>query len=375
MSYIFIYIVLLVVLSIYHIVCQEIEVIDRNFANYYAKKIHECFQYNRIQRVTARDINTLLYYNSSDDPVITVEKWIDKIDADNLNILTQCVKKIYPDNFLSRPFDIKGYGGGNNVTFLNEILQIAYPELLDQVLSVAGAITDTLGWRPHPNHLGIRCIEVAEYGPGGELLFHYDDESIYTLSVVISSPEHDFEGGSFAISNNQFGKPYTSGNITTTYIDPKQYGGVIFDSNMAHGITAISNGSRTAFVIELWPYEDSGFDEQRPPGSLKFQKAKIAKLLRVPVLTDPAESAPSKAVLSLDFDMRDAIMFSIGMLLGLVIALSFIELEDWMTSTKNIGSQSKKAVPRSSAAAATPASAPAPAASPNKKSAAEKKNK
>jgi len=112
---------------------------------------------------------TVISYNSTQDPIIIVDNWIDKSIADSTIILAECVRIHAPQNHEYRPFGGSKYGGGNNVTFLNQFMQAIYPQALDQILSVAGAVTETVGWRPHPHHLGIRCIELLEYEARGEL--------------------------------------------------------------------------------------------------------------------------------------------------------------------------------------------------------------
>lgn len=101
-----------------------------------------CFEENMIERTSPRDISSVVYVNDIEDPVVTVDNWIDEIDAYNILLLASCVKHLTPEKHEYRPFDLDGYGGGNNVTYLNEIVQSVYPEVLDQILDVAASITD-----------------------------------------------------------------------------------------------------------------------------------------------------------------------------------------------------------------------------------------
>ena len=102
----------------------------------------ECFESNMMERTSPRDLSTIVYINDQNDPAISIDNWIDEIDAYNLIQLGNCVKKLAPENYEYRPFDLKGYGGGNNVTYLNEIAQAVYPEVLEQILDIAATVID-----------------------------------------------------------------------------------------------------------------------------------------------------------------------------------------------------------------------------------------
>ena len=131
--------------------------------------------------------------------------------------------------------------------------------------------------------LGLRCLELLD-GPGDQLRCHDDEDSIYTLSVMLTDHE-DFIGGGFRIdrANSEDGD-IKKRDIIELY--PKQFGGVLFDSLSAHGVAKLASGHRTVFVIELWPFEDSSFDDYRPSLSKKMNYPKIPKLIRVPPSVD-----------------------------------------------------------------------------------------
>jgi hypothetical protein len=151
----------------------ETENVDLNDFLVLHQAVKTCFEGVQATRslgqATGSSPPTVMSYNSTLDPVIIVDNWIDETVASDTLILAECVRIHAPQNYEYRPFGGRKYAGGNNVTFLNQYMQAVYPQALEQILSVAGAVTETVGWRPHPRHLGIRCIELLEYEAGGEL--------------------------------------------------------------------------------------------------------------------------------------------------------------------------------------------------------------
>ena len=106
--------------------------------------------------------------------------------------------------------------------------------------------------RPHPKHLGIRCIEVLSYGPGKELLLHKDGDSIYTVSFMLSAA-NSFEGGEFVINPVSASEQGLSLSVDGTALHllhsaPNQGDAIMFDSNAPHGVQPISSGERKVLV-------------------------------------------------------------------------------------------------------------------------------
>jgi 2OG-Fe(II) oxygenase superfamily len=123
-------------------------------------------------------------------------------------------------------------------------------------------------------------LETLDYGIGGELLWHTDHESIYTMVIMLTEQGSEYQGGSFvtttaAFKNSNLGAPKITPADTIT-IHPKKYGGVLFDSNAEHGVERISGGNRRVIAIEFWDYEDSSMYDLRPKagegGAPKVQK-------------------------------------------------------------------------------------------------------
>jgi len=192
-----------------------------------------------------------------------------------METLSKCIKKIDPTRFVDRKFDQNGnpqkYGGGNDVVFLTGLLPIIIPSLSQHLIEIASTAAEEIGWRPHVNHLGYRCIEKLMYHPGGELLYHVDSGSIYTL-VLMFSDENDYSGGEFQIDD------YNGNPIN---YKAKKKGGILFNSNQNHGVTPILTGERHVLAVEFWPYEDTNIEDSRPRVIDYKNKNKVPKLLEV----------------------------------------------------------------------------------------------
>lgn len=147
---------------------------------------------------------------------------------------------------------------------------------------------------------------------------------MYTISIMLSNAT-EFEGGNFIIENRL--ERDMNGLVNTTnvtVVKSKQYGGVMFDSEVPHAVSSIVDGKRTVLVLELWPFADAGFDDERPPASKVLKSQKVPKLLRVPVAPEPKK----KGVFHTMLDVRDRLVLCVGILLGLLLALFLLELED-----------------------------------------------
>lgn len=129
------------------------------------------------------------------------------------------------------------------------------PEFKQYVVDVASAAAERAGWRPHPSHLGIRCVEKLVYPTNGELLYHTDADSVYTLVIMLSHASQ-YTGGRFLIQRDENDK-------TELSFSPPYGGGVFFDSNMNHAVEPIKTGQRVALAIEFWPYEDVSVWDKR----------------------------------------------------------------------------------------------------------------
>lgn len=250
-------------------------------------KVQNCFLKSKHQRIQTRKFAT---FNEFKYPVIVLNGIIDEVDYNNLILLNSCIKEKMPSHFMSRPFTDEGvYAGGNDVTFVNEFIQAVIPDLMDHILNSIASATEKFGWLPHPFHLGIRCTEILEYnGAGSELLWHIDNDSIYTISIVLSDPS-DVTGGNFLIYDDSI--PTVEATSKSIEISPPRFGGLIFDSETFHAVSKIANGTRMVLVLELWPYQDAKYWEFRNNGTDSSLVFKVPKMLRIPppIFTCPAD--------------------------------------------------------------------------------------
>lgn len=131
------------------------------------------------------------------------------------------------------------------------------PDFVSYIKELVIAGTEYAGWRPHPGHLGIRCVEKLVYNEGGELLYHTDTDSVYTLTLMLSRPDQ-FTGGRFYIKADANADDVIAAS-------PSYGGGIIFNSMMSHGVEPIYSGARMVMAIEFWPFEDAIVEDKRPP--------------------------------------------------------------------------------------------------------------
>jgi len=100
-------------------------------------------------------------------------------------------------------------------------------------------------------------VEYLTYQAGGQLGFHEDKESIYTLIVMLGDPA-DFTGGEFMIQKE------VNNEIAVMSLVPQQFGGLVFLSEVSHGVNKILSGRRNVLAVEFWPHEDSDINTTRP---------------------------------------------------------------------------------------------------------------
>jgi hypothetical protein len=149
-------------------------------------------------------------------PLVIIHSLFDSEDIQQIDRLSEWVKKMHPTQHVCRQFDqapveyvngelvvpatTQNYGGGNDVTHIHGFAQISIPHLLEYIICSASEATMTARWFPHPRQLGIRCVESLLYHAGGKLKLHTDSESIYTIVVMLSEPcAGAFTGGDFVI--------------------------------------------------------------------------------------------------------------------------------------------------------------------------------
>ncbi|KOO28058.1 hypothetical protein Ctob_004510 [Chrysochromulina tobinii] len=226
-------------------------------------------------------------------PLVIIHSLFDSEDIQQIDRLSEWVKKMHPTQHVCRQFDqapveyvngelvvpatTQNYGGGNDVTHIHGFAQISIPHLLEHIICSASEATMTARWFPHPRQLGIRCVESLLYHAGGKLKLHTDSESIYTIVVMLSEPcAGAFTGGDFVIREST-----DRSSDALLRAAPKKGDAIIFDSNILHGVDTVLLGERRVLVLELWAYEDASEGERRPAAHTYRNRVKVPTLLRV----------------------------------------------------------------------------------------------
>jgi len=170
-----------------------------------------------------------------------------------------------------REFGDSNYGQGHRAVYLNPFLARVLPGVYariywaaQMVATKAGFRTEVLSsdggrWRPA---LGIRCVEHLSYGQHGGLGWHDDSGSIYTLSIMLSSPQ-DYQGGVLLL-NNDSQHDNSQGvcqredkGCLEAFQDAKPGDGYMLRSMATHKVSAITQGRRKVLVLEFWPLPDA----------------------------------------------------------------------------------------------------------------------
>jgi len=327
---------------------------DKNMRN-----VRACFEMNKLPRFSPRAVHTS-YNHSAYAPVVQLENIVDEDDIGHLYVMTSCVRQVMPKHFEDRKFDqgVTGYGGGNNVTYIGGFVETLMPEFANHILGVAGAAADLAGWRPHPRHLGFRCIETLEYYTGGELLMHTDSDSIYTMVIMLGYPSN-FTGGEFVIKPRPLLGPDKWGSKSKDnvkawqFLSPSHSGGVFFDSNAEHSVEPIEKGERIVLAIELWPFVDTGIYDLRPNPDGYKNRVKKPELLSVKQWVPPRTPAQieedEKRETALDdakqrlqhdaFVTKDVPLFASGIAFGLAGAcFIYVILTSFGSSSPRVAS-------------------------------------
>lgn len=194
----------------------------------------------------------------STTPFVELFTILNEAEVWQLECLEKCVRKV-PNHFQDRRFgDGKpGSYGGNNVTYMGGALQEILPELEARFRFAANlALRENKLGRDLDvaDSLGFRCIEFLKYEEGGSLNYHQDTDSYFTMIIALSESD-EFLGGQFKIKTEE-------GQLLLAR--PERKNGILFKSELNHGVESIDFGVRRVLVFELWPFRDSTFDQLRP---------------------------------------------------------------------------------------------------------------
>jgi len=188
--------------------------------------------------------------------LVEISNAITPSQAQAVKDLASCTRRYFPSRFDERAFD--GTGGGNEVTFINILLQLFLPDLALSMDHVTEMAYNHARWGssgdidlPEPSTCGLRTSEYLDYGKFKGLGGHRDTGSLYTVLFALSDPKM-YKGGEYFI------RPRVEKMIKSRvyYIKPRQYSVIVFLSDTYHGVTDIESGVREMFTNEYWEYDD-----------------------------------------------------------------------------------------------------------------------
>ena len=196
-----------------------------------------------------------------DSVVFQIADALSEHEAYGIQVLASCVRGVSGEHYDHRSFLS---GGGNDVTFLNFVLQKFLPGVASQLSLITHMVHNAIGklnnpprFSPNPSTLGIRTTEHLSYRkfPDG-LGRHLDSGSVFTVLVFLSNPD-DYEGGAFFVDFKNL--------RMETLSRPRRLSAMVFLSDVAfHGVKPILGGLRETFATEFWVYSDVPSTHRRP---------------------------------------------------------------------------------------------------------------
>jgi hypothetical protein len=107
------------------------------------------------------------------------------------------------------------------------------------------------------NNLALRCVELHTYGRGGCLAMpgHRDNGSKVSMSVLLSDPKLEFDGGHFVTWGPR--------GDAVTYGAQRKGDAIVFRSEKSHNVSTVTRGTRHALVLELWAQPANTHDRFR----------------------------------------------------------------------------------------------------------------
>lgn len=214
---------------------------------------------------------------------VIVENALHIREAETLQDLKQCLQTHHDHLTEHRPFG-QGYdNGGNNCVFLGAFLQWMAPGVAAQIRQTGHVAWEHGGWgdfdppRPQmhpygyidPSEAGIRTSGHLSYEGWEALGPHKDNDSLYTVLVMLSDPE-DYDGGQLYMQVDRSGEQSEKQRMLDEYhppmvIKPKKHSAVVFmaDEN-THQVLSIGGGDRQTVGTEFWSHGDVPFGMMRP---------------------------------------------------------------------------------------------------------------
>jgi hypothetical protein len=191
--------------------------------------------------------------------LVEIERAITPHQVTLVQELAHCIEHHYPSHFEHRSF---GVGGGNDCTYLSPLfLSMMLPEVAAVVQATAELGYAHAAWSSEDDHYipvnqcGVRTSEFLEYSHFRALNKHSDEGSLYTAIFALSQPDRDYHEGYYYIEDSL---------EVQHMIRPQQYSAMVFLSEMLHGVTTVTEGTRYMFTNEFWAFPDPPFQAPRP---------------------------------------------------------------------------------------------------------------
>jgi hypothetical protein len=174
---------------------------------------------DKLPEETARQLNSsslnatvvnMLNHTDGTTYMVEIQSALSPHEAVAVKTLAACTREFNPGFFDHRHFA----SGGNDVTFLNIVLQLFLPQVAATVQRTAELAFDHAKWQhttvnnyPPPGTLGLRTTEYLSYRDFKSLGEHDDSESIYTVLFALTDP-NDYQGGELYFTDSSREKHY-----------------------------------------------------------------------------------------------------------------------------------------------------------------------
>jgi len=218
-----------------------------------------------------------LYPDKHSPTLAVVDFALSDEEAATFQDLRDCVKHNHPRQFVRRSFAGPGddfeQEGGNDATFVGGFVQLFAPGVAAKLCETARVAWKKSEWfkiedgdvpfQFDPCKMGMRTTEYLSYDPSGwsALGGHTDIGTMYTILLLLSDPS-EYKGGEF------FMKPWDWGGEEQhlkLVFKPKRLQALVFLSDLEyHGVQRITEGTRRALAVEIWPYANAPLGVNRP---------------------------------------------------------------------------------------------------------------
>lgn len=164
--------------------------------NHDVKSCYETKKQESLKKKKNQKENAFRIANVTGEAAVEFKDIISQEDLTDLAILEGCVSEFDPINVQQREFghnkETSVYSG-NHVTFLNGYYQEILPQFHIKLTQSLTKAVEVAGWKEPVSPMGLRCVEILNYNPHGELRPHVDEGSVYTLAIALSDQD-SFKG-------------------------------------------------------------------------------------------------------------------------------------------------------------------------------------